>query len=70
VTLPRVLVLVSALAAPPGALSAQGQGPPPSPPEEATTLDVMTFNIRTATGRDGNDSWPFRKELVAGPRAR
>jgi endonuclease/exonuclease/phosphatase family metal-dependent hydrolase len=65
VTLPRVLVLVSALVAPTGALSAQSQGPPPSPPEEAITLDVMTFNIRTSTGRDGDDSWPFRKELVA-----
>ena len=27
-------------------------------------LSVMTFNIRTALGRDGNNSWPHRKELV------
>ena len=27
-------------------------------------LDVMTFNIRTASGRDGGNAWPFRKELV------
>jgi endonuclease/exonuclease/phosphatase family metal-dependent hydrolase len=25
----------------------------------------MTFNIRTSTGRDGSDAWPYRKELVA-----
>ena len=28
-------------------------------------LDVMTFNIRTASGRDGDNAWPHRKELVA-----
>ena len=27
-------------------------------------LDVMTFNIRTANGRDGDNAWPHRKELV------
>jgi len=27
-------------------------------------LDVMTFNIRTASGRDGGNAWPYRKELV------
>jgi endonuclease/exonuclease/phosphatase family metal-dependent hydrolase len=27
-------------------------------------LDVMTFNIRTANGRDGENNWPLRKELV------
>ena len=30
-----------------------------------TSLDVMTFNIRTAYGRDGENAWPHRKELVA-----
>ena len=25
----------------------------------------MTFNIRTSAGRDGDDAWPFRKELLA-----
>ena len=29
-----------------------------------TPLDVMTFNIRTSNGQDGEDSWPFRKALV------
>ena len=28
-------------------------------------LDVMTFNIRTASGRDGDNAWPRRKRLVA-----
>jgi hypothetical protein len=28
------------------------------------TLDVMTFNIRTSNGRDGENSWPYRKDLV------
>ena len=27
-------------------------------------LDVMTFNIRTANGRDGDNAWPNRKALV------
>ena len=27
-------------------------------------LDVMTFNIRTANGRDGGNAWPHRKHLV------
>ncbi len=27
-------------------------------------FDVMTFNIRTASGRDGDNAWPHRKELV------
>ena len=31
----------------------------------SVALDVMTFNIRTAIGRDGDNSWPFRKGLVA-----
>ena len=36
------------------------------PPPIAPWLDVMTFNIRTAYGRDGENAWPHRKELVAG----
>ena len=58
----RVLILLAALTAPTGALSAQGPAPEASGP---VALDVMTFNIRTAAGRDGPDAWPFRKELVA-----
>ena len=27
-------------------------------------LDVMTFNIRSAEGQDGNNRWPMRKERV------
>ncbi len=37
---------------------------------EAIRLDVMTFNIRTAAGRDGTNIWPNRKELVAETIAR
>jgi endonuclease/exonuclease/phosphatase family metal-dependent hydrolase len=28
-------------------------------------LGVMTFNIRTSEGRDGNNAWPYRKQLLA-----
>ena len=36
-----------------------------APPVSAQVLlDVMTFNIRTANGRDGDDAWPYRKTLV------
>ena len=45
----------------PSALSAQEAG---SSAEAALTLDVMTFNIRTAAGRDGDNAWPNRRELV------
>ncbi len=31
-----------------------------------SVLDVMTFNIRTAAGRDGDDGWPHRRDLVVG----
>lgn len=46
-------------------------GPTPLLAQEAESddtsfeLDVMTFNIRTAIGRDGDNVWPRRKELVA-----
>ena len=29
------------------------------------SIDVMTFNIRTSNGRDGDNAWPNRKALVA-----
>lgn len=67
VKLPAVLLfvsaaLVAALALPATALAVQDG---PSPLEEAIAVDVMTFNIRTSEGRDGDDAWPNRKELVA-----
>lgn len=76
---PHCLVFVflaAALAGPAAASAAQdgGQGResaraeallPDAVGREAVTLGVMTFNIRTSAGRDGDDSWPFRKELVA-----
>lgn len=46
-------------------------GPTLLPAQEAESddtafgLDVMSFNIRTAIGQDGNNVWPRRKELVA-----
>ena len=36
-----------------------------SQPSTPMSLDVMTFNIRTSNGRDGDDAWPYRKQLVA-----
>lgn len=35
-----------------------------SPAVAQVPLDVMTFNIRTANGRDGENAWPYRKDLV------
>jgi endonuclease/exonuclease/phosphatase family metal-dependent hydrolase len=61
VSLRRFLLLVGTLSIPTGGISAQGRESPRDP----IPLDVMTFNIRTAAGRDGQDAWPFRKELVA-----
>ena len=46
----------------PAVLSAQPQEPSSDAP---IALDVMTFNIRTAGGRDGDNAWPHRKSLVA-----
>jgi endonuclease/exonuclease/phosphatase family metal-dependent hydrolase len=43
---------------------------PEAPSTEPIALDVMTFNIRTAIGRDGDNVWPNRKELVAETIAR
>ncbi|MEO2197826.1 MAG: endonuclease/exonuclease/phosphatase family protein [bacterium] len=36
----------------------------PSTASAQVSLDVMTFNIRTAAGRDGDDAWPNRKALL------
>lgn len=36
-----------------------------TPRSAAPWLDVMTFNIRTANGRDGENAWRHRKALVA-----
>ena len=60
---PRTLALVVvALSLGGGTVGAQDG---PSEPEDRIAVDVMTFNIRTAGGRDGDDAWPNRKELVA-----
>ena len=34
------------------------------PPERGEPLDVMSFNIRYGTARDGENAWPKRSELV------
>ena len=44
-------------------VAALGAGAAPSVSAQVP-LDVMTFNIRTASGRDGDNAWPHRKELV------
>ncbi len=36
----------------------------PSTASAQVLLDVMTFNIRTAAGRDGDNAWPNRKALL------
>ena len=43
-----------------------------APPAVAqpVTLDVMTFNIRTASVDDGENAWPHRRDLVAETIAR
>ena len=59
--------LVGALAGPAEALAAQ-DGPEASEDRvgvERIVLDVMTFNIRTSAGRDGDNAWAHRRELVA-----
>ena len=44
-------------------LASLGAGAAPAASAQVP-LDVMTFNIRTASGRDGDNAWPRRKELV------
>ncbi|MGD8282297.1 MAG: endonuclease/exonuclease/phosphatase family protein [Gemmatimonadota bacterium] len=61
VTSSGTLLLVCALVAPAMGVAAQEA----VPPADSLSLEVMTFNIRTSAGRDGNDAWPFRKDLVA-----
>jgi endonuclease/exonuclease/phosphatase family metal-dependent hydrolase len=63
-SLSRVLLALLALASVPALVSAQDGDADPRR-DEPIGLQVMTFNIRTAAGRDGDDSWPFRKDLVA-----
>ena len=36
----------------------------PAPAASQVPLEVMTFNIRTAAGRDGDNAWVHRRELV------
>jgi len=63
-SLSRFLLALLVLATAPSLVAAQDGDADPRR-DEAIGLEVMTFNIRTAAGRDGDDSWPFRKDLVA-----
>lgn len=56
------LVLVAAYLIPSPGLVAQGTT---TALGESFPLDVMTFNIRTAMGRDGDNVWHNRRDLVA-----
>lgn len=47
-----------------GACSSSAPVPSPATAPAATDLRVMSFNIRYGTARDGEDSWPFRRDLV------
>ena len=37
----------------------------PDPPPPLPSLVVVTFNLRTAWGKDGDNGWEFRKDLAA-----
>ena len=56
------LMLVAASLIPSLGLVAQGTA---TARGESFPLDVMTFNIRTAMGRDGDNVWHNRRDLVA-----
>ena len=38
--------------------------PDPAPPDTALSLNIMSFNIRRGTARDGRNHWVFRRNLV------
>jgi endonuclease/exonuclease/phosphatase family metal-dependent hydrolase len=61
---PWIPLALATLVALPVSVAGQSQGPGLVTPP-VMTLDVMTFNIRTSEGRDGGNSWPYRKDLVA-----
>ncbi|HEU5049788.1 MAG TPA: endonuclease/exonuclease/phosphatase family protein [Gemmatimonadales bacterium] len=58
------LPLAAALALLIGACTPSAPAPSPATAPAATELRVMSFNIRYGTARDGDDSWPFRRDLV------
>ena len=45
-------------------------GPPAPVASAQVTLDVMTFNIRTASVDDGENAWPHRRDIVVETIAR
>ena len=38
--------------------------PGPAPPDTALSLNIMSFNIRRGTAKDGRNHWSFRRNLV------
>jgi endonuclease/exonuclease/phosphatase family metal-dependent hydrolase len=38
--------------------------PDPAPPDAALSLNIMSFNIRRGTAKDGRNHWSFRRNLV------
>ena len=38
--------------------------PGPAPPDAALSLNIMSFNIRRGTAKDGRNHWSFRRNLV------
>lgn len=58
--------LASVSEAPPVTAGQVEARPAPAAPRigDPVVLDVMTFNIRTAAGRDGENSWPRRRDRV------
>ena len=38
--------------------------PGPAPPDAALSLNIMSFNIRRGTAKDGRNHWIFRRNLV------
>ena len=61
---------VAAGAVPGGAAASIASRQTDAQPPEPAALGVMTFNVRTAAGNDGDNAWPHRRELVAETIAR
>ncbi|MBO4557186.1 MAG: endonuclease/exonuclease/phosphatase family protein [Bacteroidales bacterium] len=53
------VILMAALL--PLLVSCKRSSKPVEPAADATTIDVMTFNVRLGTANDGNNSWNYRR---------
>jgi endonuclease/exonuclease/phosphatase family metal-dependent hydrolase len=66
VTRLHVTVVIATLLVPHGPAWGQNSDGPIDPRADAPiAVSLMTFNIRTAEGRDGDNAWPHRKYVVA-----